>query len=149
VDPATLKELAEYTGKAWTVIGPLIGVFVGSWLTTKGQHKHWLLDNKRAEYRKLLTTLSACGSYFVTLFGMEPVVLSPGEQRKLAKMADRSPNVIYNRLFIAGEMKRLNIMNRWVLMVTTFRNDRNVNAYTQSFDAIVEDIRTAALKDFS
>jgi hypothetical protein len=149
MDPATLKQLGESAGRAWLAVGPLVGVLVGSWLTTRTQRKHWLMDNKRAEYRKLLTTLSSCGTRFAMIYGVGPTGLSPNEQRKLARAAEQSGNVIYNRLFIADEMKRLNVMNRWKQTVDALRNGRNMNAFTEGFGGIMEDIRTAALKDLS
>jgi hypothetical protein len=70
MDPATLKQLGEFAGRAWSAAGPLVGVLVGSWLTTWTQRKHWLMDNKRAEYRKLLSTLSSCGTRFAMIHGV-------------------------------------------------------------------------------
>jgi hypothetical protein len=38
----------------WAAIGPLIGVALGVWLTARLQHRLWALDNKKAEYGKVL-----------------------------------------------------------------------------------------------
>lgn len=40
------------------VIGSLAGVGLGAWLTARRQHKQWVLDNKKAEYRELLDLLN-------------------------------------------------------------------------------------------
>jgi hypothetical protein len=37
----------------WFAVGPLVGVVVGGYLTIWNQKRHWVMDNKRAEYRKL------------------------------------------------------------------------------------------------
>jgi hypothetical protein len=64
----------------WAAVGPLVGVALGSWLATKSQRKHWLLDNKRAEYRKLLATLAACRTRFAMIYGVGPIALSPSSR---------------------------------------------------------------------
>ena len=44
--------------RAWSGIGPLVGVAVGAWLTRSWQRKQWTLEAKRTEYRELIGTLS-------------------------------------------------------------------------------------------
>jgi hypothetical protein len=141
--------LKKAVAELWPLVTLLIGIFVGGYISNRNQRKYWKLDNKRAEYRKLLTTLAECATRFATIYGIGPTALSPKEQRSIARAAERSGNVIYNRLFIADEMKRLNVMNRWRQTVDALRKDRNLNAFTEGLDGVMEDIRTAALKDFS
>jgi membrane protein YqaA with SNARE-associated domain len=43
-------------------IGSLVGVVIGHLLTRSWQHKQWLLDNKKQEYRELLSNLFEDGS---------------------------------------------------------------------------------------
>ena len=67
----------------------------------------------------------------------------------LAKAATKSANVIYNRLFVAREVQRLNVMVRWQNTVDALRNGRDVQGFTNGLDSLMNDIRQAALKDFS
>jgi hypothetical protein len=141
--------LKKAVAELWPLVTLLIGIFVGGYISNRNQRKYWKLDNKWAEFRKLLTTLAECATRFVTIYGIGPMALSPKEQRSIARAAERSGNVIYNRLFIADEMKRLNVMNRWTQTMETLRKDRNMDAFTKGLDSVMEDIRAAALKDFS
>jgi hypothetical protein len=43
--------------KLWAAIGPLIGVFIGSWLGARWQRTRWIQDNKKTEYRQLLDSI--------------------------------------------------------------------------------------------
>ena len=137
-------------GELWPLITLLIGVFAGGYITNRNQRKFWVLDNKRAEYRKLLTTLSECASQVVRVYGrMQQVEMAKSDHALLAKAATKSANVIYNRLFIAREVQRLNVMERWQNTVDALRNGRNVQGFTNGLDSLMNDIRQAALKDFS
>jgi len=85
----------------WAIVGPIIGILLGSWLTTRNQSRHWLLDNKRSEYRELLTTIADAGSKLLVFWGRNPVVASGEEQFMIGETARQSVDVIYNRLFIS------------------------------------------------
>ncbi len=141
-----IKTIAAYF---WPVVTLLIGVFAGGYIANRNQRKHWFLDNKRGEYRTLLTTLTDCGSKLILYHGNNIVAMSPRDQRAIHKAAVSAANVIYNRLFIAKEVKGLNIGPRWQKAASILQNTHNGVAFTKEFDAIMEDIRTAALKDFS
>jgi hypothetical protein len=141
-----LKKLAA---DLWPLITLLIGVLTGAYITNRNQRKHWLLDNKRAEYRKLLTTLSVCATQLLSAYASAPVVLGTTDQRLLVKAVTNSTNVIYSRLFIADEIKHFNIMNRWQNAVDALRKGHDVTGFGKQLDAIMGDIRTAAMKDFS
>jgi hypothetical protein len=43
--------------EVWAAIGPLIGVFIGFWLTARWQRRQWILVNKKAEFRGILDAL--------------------------------------------------------------------------------------------
>lgn len=133
----------------WAVIGPLLGVFLGSWLTTKNERKHWIADNKRAEYRMLLTTLSNAASKILRTEGNPINVLSPRDQREVSAAAERSANVIYNRLFIAREVEKLNVMERWNKALSAVEKNHGGIGFMKIFDGLMNDIRASALKNLS
>jgi len=114
----------------WAIVGPLVGILLGSWLTTRNQRRQWLLDNKRSEYRELLTTIADAGSKLLVFWGRNPVVASGEEQFMIGETARQSVDVIYNRLFIADEVKRLDVLKRWEDAIDKLRKSRNVDAYS-------------------
>ena len=63
--------------------------------------------------------------------------------------ARSSANAIYNRLFIAGEVRMLNITKRWTDATTALTKTHDGRAFAGELDDIMDDIRKAALKDFS
>jgi hypothetical protein len=131
----------------WAVIGPPAGIVLGSWLATRNQRRQWLLDNKRAEYRELLTTIAEAGGKFVVFYGMQPVVATGEERFMIGETARTSVDVIYNRLFIADEVEKLNIQRRWEGAISELQKSHNVDVFGKSLDNITSDIRRAALRD--
>lgn len=42
----------------WAYIGPLVGIAFGHWLSRSWQFKQWKLENRRQEYREVLSALA-------------------------------------------------------------------------------------------
>lgn len=97
----------------WAICGPIIGILLGSSLSTKNERRRWMMDNKRAEYRTLLTTISDCGSQFILSYGMGRTLLEAHQRRLLSDSARRLADVVTNRLFIADEVHKLDISKRF------------------------------------
>jgi hypothetical protein len=131
----------------WAIVGPLIGILLGSWLTTRNQRRHWLLDNKRSEYRELLTSISDAGSKLLVFWGSNPVVATGEQQFMIGETARQSVDVIYNRLFILHEVEKLNLLKRWEDAIDGLRRSHDVNAFGRLMDQIMNDIRRAAITD--
>ena len=140
---------AAYAKGVWAVGGPLLGVLVGAYIASRNQKKQWLLDNKRAEYRELLAALADAGSTFIvhyTIFGGEAT-----QQQKLAtgETSRKTVDVIYNRLFIAREIQKLDILKRWEKAISALQRSNDMETFGKGIDAIMNDVRAAALKEFS
>lgn len=138
-----------YVRDAWAILGPLVGVLIGGYITTRTQRKQWIRDNKRTEYRELLTTIADAGGKFVVFYGTYPIVANPSEQFAIGETARTSVDVIYNRLFIAKEIEELEIQRRWENAISALRKNHDVNWFGKSLDGIMADIRGKALREFS
>src|SRR5437899_7589534 len=78
LQPETLKALGEGLKTAWASVGPLVGVIIGAMLTRAWDRRKWINENRKQEYRELLTTLtSACT---VLIDNAQAIVQSPAEQ---------------------------------------------------------------------
>jgi len=61
IQPETLKAIGDGLKTAWASVGPLVGVLIGAMLTRAWDRRKWINENRKQEYRELLTTLtSAC-----------------------------------------------------------------------------------------
>lgn len=121
-----LSLIWSFVVKAWSSIGPLVGVLIGAWLARSWQRKQWLLESKKAEYRELLSGLSESAHYIgnnspnLTVQGML-TVRTGDQERGSAESLTRGFRTIEDRIFIADTVARQRIEERWVSL--TKEND--------------------------
>ena len=109
-----LSTVWAFLVKAWSGIGPLVGVLIGSWLGRSWQRKQWELDNKRTEYRELIGTLSKSFHYIATY---RTVVVRPPEvQRGLLEAEVAGQQVIADRIFIDKQLREAQVSELWGLI---------------------------------
>ncbi len=141
-------EFRSIASAVWIALGPLIGVWTGAYLSKRWQRDQWIADNKRAEYRKLITTLTDLASKVAIYYGPNARVLDPAAARKVAKISLSSANIIFNRLFIDREMKELDIQARWQNALVSLRTNNDPLTFTTAIEKLMEDIKREALKEF-
>jgi hypothetical protein len=137
------ESFTSTVGSVWLAVGPLIGVCIGAYLTKRWQRSQWIADHKRAEYRKLLTTLAGTFIGSVRLRG-SGVALGAREQRRLYDLEARASVVILDRIFIADEVKEMNLLKRWNQAFREYDNTLNHDNFAKAFGLISRDIRKAA-----
>jgi hypothetical protein len=68
--------------RVWAVVGPLVGVALGAWLTAWWQRRKWIIDNKVTEYRGLLDALNSYWWQLVNFHALYGGVLVPVRKRR-------------------------------------------------------------------
>jgi hypothetical protein len=68
--------ISTEVGRAWKYAGPLVGVLIGGWITSRNQRKQWLRDTRKQEYRELLGALAI--GYHAEVDLHTPMVARPG-----------------------------------------------------------------------
>lgn len=129
----------------WGVVAPFLGVLAGSFLTSWWQHKQWVLDNKKQEYRELLSALSDAYGRICIL--QQPGVASgPEEQRTLQETHLSALRTIRDRIFIVSDLNRDEILKLWLEATDHFENDRLYLDFRQRYNEINSRIVKAAHK---
>jgi hypothetical protein len=77
IQPETWKMIGDYASKSWAAVGPLIGVLVGAYLTGR-QKRDWLADNKKEEYRELLSAMKkrSASIFSCTYWGLGSIAMT-------------------------------------------------------------------------
>jgi hypothetical protein len=148
IQPDTWKAIADYASKSWAAIGPLIGVLVGAYLTGRRQKRDWLADNKKEEYRELLSAMTKALSANIELHATG-VALSGDDERRLTTSMSELMEVTRSRLFVAKQLKQLDVVNRWWSLASAFEKSRDHIVFARGTRELLDEIVETALKDVS
>jgi hypothetical protein len=135
IQAETVKTTGETLVTAWSAVGPLLGVLVGAYIANRNQRKQWLLDNKKEEYRELLSALSTA---FLALLDLHtPMVARPAvEAERLRSVEGESYRIIRDRLFIASEIREARIMGLCTEATRDLDQDWDLHKFAQRFDQL-------------
>jgi hypothetical protein len=115
------RTMPGHTIPTWVTIASSlsVGSFVGSLITlyfsSKQRRQEWIKDNKKQEWRELISTLSQSFHYITNnSFGM-----MSGEQEKGCMEADaEARRSIESRIFVWHRIQSENVRERWQLLAT-------------------------------
>jgi hypothetical protein len=83
-------------------VGSLVGGLITQYLSSKQRHREWLKDNKKQEWRELISTLSRSVRYILdNSFG----VVSGEQERGLLQANAEARSVIEDRILIAPQVQ--------------------------------------------
>jgi hypothetical protein len=118
---------------AW--LGVLIGVVTGHYLTRSWQREQWLRDCRKEEFRELLTTLTRSYAVLVPL-GARHGVLDAEARRALAEASASALTVLRDRIYVAEDVKRDQILHLWSSAVKKFGHDYDEASFGQAYSDI-------------
>jgi len=112
------------------VIGPLLGVLIGAYLTKSSDRKKWLNENRKQECQELLGAITACAVKLLSDFPQGYAIEEYGGYLKTIE-------VFHTRIFIAEEVEKEKLEERWTSAVDDF----GTNWTKAKFDTALEEIR--------
>lgn len=137
-----LNEVGQAAKTLWNTVGPLVGVLIGAYLGRRWQRSQWVADNKRGEYRKLLSTLTKTLGMLITYGAAQ----GPKEQKSIKNLQSLSIIVIQDRMFIAKEVEEIKLMERWVTAMDGYNRTFDGQTFIKAFDGIKDDLLKSASK---
>ncbi|HXP70738.1 MAG TPA: hypothetical protein VOA88_15760 [Candidatus Dormibacteraeota bacterium] len=140
--------IATYAKGVWAAVGPLVGVLVGAYIANRNQRKEWVADNKKQEYRELVSILTRALNS-VMLESAVLVAHSPEEQREFERIGNEVLITIRDRLFIEDVVTKLRVYERWRQALADFRGVRQRQVLIDKVEEIKSDLRKAAATLFS
>jgi hypothetical protein len=85
----------------WGAVGPLIGVRYGQELAKRWQREQWIRENRKEECRELLDAI----------YEQSPSATFVSSEQMLSE--DNLLRIFKSRIFIAEDLARLNVQQRW------------------------------------
>lgn len=132
-----------FVRNAWAAIGPLVGILLGARLARRSQRDQWIADNRKSEYRELLTALTKAFTGIVQLRA-PGVALGPQEQKALSDLEAQSFVAIRDRIFIAKEIENLKLLARWSQALRQYDNTLDVAAFAEASRLITATLKESA-----
>lgn len=128
----------------------LAGVLATARLTSAREHRRWVLDNKKLEWRELMTELFSCGYTMARAFRQ---MRTDDDLEAVANAVHQGRAAIRNRIFIAGALQKHSIEDRWSQLVTyvnagmgTPEPSVRLPATSQGYTRLVLDLQADLLK---
>jgi hypothetical protein len=100
-----LANLVKNPGAAYA----LLGVLFGGWITWRYQHKQWVMENKKQEYRDLIDGLCQASEEIIKARQNIDV----GVNQELLNAVWKGMRVVRNRIFVAREIREGGIEEDW------------------------------------
>lgn len=146
VDPETWKSIGAIAGKAWSLVGPLAGVLVGAWLARSWDRRKWVNDNRKGEYRELVTELTTAAMALVSKYQVGPDFMSDADLQATADSYLEALRIIQDRIFIAHELEKMSVFDRWGESVKILTKNKDVRKFEDTFEDMKKEIVAEATK---
>jgi hypothetical protein len=130
----------------WAAVGPLVGILIGNHLVRFGQRKQWIANEQVKEWRELLGTIT--GAFTAIILSYQRPVTSESLAQRV-KWNQVALEVLNNRIFIAEELRRKKILDRWFEAVGEFDKHQDSVLFGAQLRPITDDIEQAARADIS
>lgn len=89
------------------------GVWIASRLTSSREHRRWVLDNKKLEWRELIDEMQVCFNRMVYAFQDFNVISGADDSNDPEAGMRKGYRILRNRIFIADAIAEHKIMEQW------------------------------------
>lgn len=146
MQPINWDIVASYSKGLWAVGGPLLGVLVGAYVANRNQKKHWVADNKKEEYRELLSVMTKAKTLYSSV-NAGLIEAGPERENALNSAMLNVNETINSRLFIAPIVERLAIQERWNEAAIAFDDGSERTRFPATVNELLRQLRESARLD--
>ena len=138
------REMWEALKILESAVVTLFAVYIGARLAGRSHRRDWISDNKKEEYRELITTLTKSMS---SLQSLSSWVQDPEMQRDLHRAYLEVQEVNRSRFFIVNEIGPLRIGERWKMLNDDFQRTRDRQVFIRDTELLIKEILDVAHRD--
>jgi hypothetical protein len=141
-----LRMYPEAISGAIGILGVVVGAVLNHFFSSRSQKEQWNAENQKAEFRELVTALNKSFATILALSRNTPFFHE--DQRRLdVTLADTdAARTIADRIYIADEIVKLKVMERWTTAARKFAHGQDIVAFGNEVSQLTGDIRQLALK---
>lgn len=137
-----LDSFIKYAGALG--LGTFIGSLISGWIQSGRDRKNWLRNNRRDEFRELITVLTKAISMVYlshdTFASFHDPKVAGGDSHAIHLVAE----TLSSRIYIAKELA--NVRSEWTNTLQAYRSSSNANEFEVNVNHIVTEIVTLANK---
>jgi hypothetical protein len=132
------------------IAGSMSGILLTSRLTRSWQRTQWIADNKKAEYRELLSALTKAQRLMSGVWSRStiPMTVSAKDEGAAIEARDELWIMLDDRIFIAEAVKRKQFVREWERILHIFEAKGSLIEFVDDCSRLRESILNAALSDF-
>jgi ParB-like chromosome segregation protein Spo0J len=146
IQPATLKAIADSSGKAWSALGPLAGVLVGAYLARSWDRQKWINDNRKDECRELLTSMTMVADVVLEAYIKKGTPYFGDAMNLVWEEERKCMRILQDRIFIAEKLKEGKVRKLWQTVTTDYFEDGDAKKFGARLNEIKAIIIDIALK---
>jgi len=129
------------------IAGVVLGALLNHYLGNRSRERQWQAETRKAEYRELLTGINESFTTVLALSAKRPFFHDDDYEARLLLAETGAARSVADRIFIAEEVERLEVMRRWTTAARKFASGRDIVAFGNEVNQLSHEIRQAALKD--
>jgi hypothetical protein len=144
----TFKEAIPYIRDVWTAVGPLLGVLVGALLARSWDKKKWMNDNRKEEFRELITALTEAATAIMgNHHHIRDHTQTTEEGDKALGKYMNALNIIKSRIFVAKNVNEMNLFDRWGEGFKTITTTGSIIQFEDVFEKIRDELIERATRE--
>jgi hypothetical protein len=133
----------------FTILGGVIGSVLTYVFTKRLNRTQWLAENKKVEYQQLLSAIHE--GFFETLAHRktQSYLVDEKRDRELILARTKAARTIADRILVASEMVKMNMMNRWTTAEKAFFDTGDILTFEGELDKLSAELRKAAIQEIN
>ena len=124
----------------WAGLGPMVGLGAGHFLTRSWQREQWLRDQRRTEYREVITALVSAG-IDITEYLHAKGTLNERPKKLFVKAFKIGAQTIMDRVYIAKDLETIKAGDRYLTITESLHAetdfDKSATRLTELLNEIV------------
>jgi hypothetical protein len=150
--PETWNAIISLAGSLWRALGPLItggvGLYIGAKLSRSSERKKWLSDHRATECREVLEAMALTIHFlFAAQRNKEFNLPDNGDSQRVNEAYLKCLAIMQYRIFIARDVKKLDLRERWVRIVRDYTENRQHKVCQEAYEELQETIVRMALEE--
>jgi hypothetical protein len=146
MQPEAWKEIGTTVQNIWNVAGPVVGLYIGARLSRSSDRRKWLSDNRATECKEVLKIMATTiHLMFEAQHRLEINLPDIKESERVKETYNESLNVLQYRLFIADDVRKHQIRERWVKLVREYNTTHDHKTCQREYETLQQVIVKMAL----